>query len=281
MRLGCGWSRLIGRIARAADSPASPIRWTLRRRRGRRSRRSAPEPRKTVTGQVEALRALRVARRSAVDQRADCQRRIKALIVTAPDARRERLRRLPLHELLEVCAGLRPDLDRAGDPEQATKLALRQLARRHAALSAEIHELDNVLTPSSSRSTHGWSPSTALALTSRGSCSSPPGRTANGSAPRPPSPCSAASRRSRPARVKTNRHRLNRGGDRQANAAIYRVVLCRMRWDPRTHAYVQRRTAQGLSKKDIIRCLKRLIAREIYHAVRSPSTTAKDLASAA
>jgi transposase len=54
-----------------------------------------------------------------------------------------------------------------------------------------------------------------------------------------------------------------------------------MRWDPRTHAYVQRRTAQGLSKKDIIRCLKRLIAREIYHAVRSPSTTAKDLASAA
>jgi len=74
---------------------------------------------------------------------------------------------------------------------------------------------------------------------------------------------------------------LNRGGDRQANAAIYRVVLCRMRWDPRTHACVQRRTAQGLSKKDIIRCLKRLIAREIYHAVRSPSTTAKDLASAA
>ena len=71
---------------------------------------------------------------------------------------------------------------------------------------------------------------------------------------------------------RTHRHRLNRGGDRQANAAIYRVVLCRMRWDPRTRAYVQRRTAEGLSKKDIIRCLKRLIARELYYLITSPPT---------
>jgi transposase len=71
---------------------------------------------------------------------------------------------------------------------------------------------------------------------------------------------------------RTHRHRLNRGGDRQANAAIYRVVLCRMRWDPRTQAYVQRRTEEGLSKKDIIRCLKRLIARELYYLLLSPQT---------
>ena len=68
----------------------------------------------------------------------------------------------------------------------------------------------------------------------------------------------------------TNRHRLNRGGDRQANAALYRFVLCRLRWDPRTRAYAQRRTAEGLSKPEIIRCLKRYIAREIYHALLDP-----------
>jgi transposase len=66
---------------------------------------------------------------------------------------------------------------------------------------------------------------------------------------------------------RTHRHRLNRGGDRQANAALYRVVLCRLRWDPRTRAYAQRRTAEGMSKPEIIRCLKRYIAREIYTAL--------------
>jgi hypothetical protein len=65
----------------------------------------------------------------------------------------------------------------------------------------------------------------------------------------------------------THRHRLNRGGDRQANAAIHRVVICRLRWDPRTRAYMTRRTTQGLTKQDIIRCLKRLIARELYYAL--------------
>ena len=63
---------------------------------------------------------------------------------------------------------------------------------------------------------------------------------------------------------RTHRHRLNRGGDRQANAALYRIVLCRLRWDPRTRAYAQRRTTEGMSKPEIIRCLKRYIAREIY-----------------
>ncbi len=71
---------------------------------------------------------------------------------------------------------------------------------------------------------------------------------------------------------KTHRHRLNRGGDRQANAALYRVVLCRMRWDPRTRAYVERRTKEGLSKKDIIRCLKRYLVRELYPVLlRTPA----------
>ena len=65
----------------------------------------------------------------------------------------------------------------------------------------------------------------------------------------------------------THRHRLFRGGHRQANAALYRIVTVRMRWHQPTMDYVARRTSQGLSKKDIIRCLKRFVAREIYHAL--------------
>ncbi len=69
---------------------------------------------------------------------------------------------------------------------------------------------------------------------------------------------------------RTHRHRLNRGGDLQANAALHRVVLCRLRHDERTRSYVERRTAEGLSKPEIIRCLKRYIAREIYHHLTDP-----------
>jgi transposase len=65
----------------------------------------------------------------------------------------------------------------------------------------------------------------------------------------------------------TNRHRLFRGGHRQANAALYRIVTVRMRWHQPTIDYVDRRTAEGLSKRDIIRCLKRFVAREIYRAI--------------
>jgi len=67
----------------------------------------------------------------------------------------------------------------------------------------------------------------------------------------------------------TGKHRLNRSGDRAANAALYRIALCRLRHDPATRAYVARRTAAGKSKKDIIRCLKRYIAREVYAAIHA------------
>lgn len=80
---------------------------------------------------------------------------------------------------------------------------------------------------------------------------------------------------------KTNgRHRLNRGGNRQANAALYRVVIVRMRWHPPTIAYVERRTAEGLTKKEIIRCLKRYLIREVYRLLPEPGSTGQ-LASAA
>jgi transposase len=72
---------------------------------------------------------------------------------------------------------------------------------------------------------------------------------------------------------KTERHRLNRGGDRHANAALYRIVLTRLRCDPRTHAYIDRRTAEGKTRRETIRCLKRYVAREIYNLLQPPNTT--------
>ncbi|MGW3634023.1 IS110 family transposase, partial [Streptomyces sp. NPDC005122] len=67
---------------------------------------------------------------------------------------------------------------------------------------------------------------------------------------------------------KTRRRRLNRGGHRQANAALYRIVQSRIRWDERTQAYLQRRTAEGMSRREVIRCLKRYVARELYRYIQ-------------
>jgi hypothetical protein len=97
-------------------------------------------------------------------------------------------------------------------------------------------------------------------------CSSAPATTPTGSTPKPPSRTSAAPRRSRQQRTH-HRHRLNRGGDRGANNALYIVVLGRLRYDPRTRTYAERRTHEGLSKPEIIRCLKRYVAREIFNAL--------------
>jgi transposase len=187
---------------------------------------------KTRGGKVDALRALRVARRSAVAARADAQRQIKALIVTAPDALRMTLRGLGDRELIAHCATRRPDRAAVGDPTVATMLALRALARRHQQLSVEIDELDALIGPLVTAinptliglSGVGTDVAGQLLVTAGDN----PQRLRSeaafamlcGAAPLP-----ASSGR-------THRHRLNRGGDRQANAALYRIVLCRLRWDP-------------------------------------------------
>jgi transposase len=220
-------------------------------------------------GHVEALRNLRVARRSAIDQRADTQRQVKALIVTAPDELRAQLRGLTVKQLIATCANMRPDRADAVTPATATKIALRSLARRHQQLSTEIADLDELLEPLVTAinpdllAAHGVGTDTAgqLLVTAGENHDRLTSETAFamlcGVAPIPASS------------GKTTRHRLNRGGDRQANAALYRVVLCRLRWDPRTHAYAERRTKEGLSKKEIIRCLKRYVARELYQIITS------------
>lgn len=228
-------------------------------------------------GQVEALRALRVARRSAIAQRADAQRRLKALVVTAPDELRTSLRGLNTRRLVATCAATRPDRARADEPGTATWLALRALARRHQQLSAEIDDLDTLIAPLVETINPTLVGLLGVAADVAGQLLVTAGQNPErlrseaafamlcGVAPLP-----ASSGR-------THRHRLNRGGDRQANAALYRIVLCRLRWDPRTRAYAERRTREGMSKKEIIRCLKRYIAREVYTAL----TNQKDLEIAA
>jgi transposase len=253
------------RAARRRDGKSDPLDAEAAARAAQSGRAEATPKRRG--GPVQALAALRVARRSAVDQRADTTRQIKSLIVTAPDAVRAQLRPLSEAELIRHCATRRPDPTRAGDPDTATLLALRSLARRHQQLSTEIRQLDKMIDPLVQRinptlyALFGLGPDTAgqLLVTAGNN----PERLRSeaafamlcGAAPLP-----ASSGR-------TNRHRLNRGGDRQANAALYRIVLTRMRHDPRTRAYVERRTADGLSKKEIIRCLKRYLVREIYTAL--------------
>jgi transposase len=215
-------------------------------------------------GAVECIRVLRIVRSSARDQRADCMRRLKSLLVTAPEGLRARLRGLSDAKLVAGCAALRPDPADAGTPTTATKIALRRLARRHAALTEEISDLDTLLQPLVEQANprllqvHGVGPEVAAQLLT--TAGDNPQRLHSdaafamlcGAAPLPASS------------GKTNRHRLNRGGDRQANNALWRIALCRMKTHPSTRAYVTRRTAEGLSKPEIIRCLKRYIAREIY-----------------
>lgn len=234
-------------------------------------------------GRVEALRVLRVARRSAIEQRSAAVVTMKTLIVTAPEALRAGLRGLGDRALLATCAGLRPDvstLAMLADPVQGTKVALRALARRHRALSEEVTDLDALIVPlveainPALLTLRGVGPDVASQLIITAGAN--PHRVHSeaafamlcGVAPLPA--CSG----------KTRRYRLNRGGDRQANNALWRIVMCRMRWEERTRVYVTRRTTEGLSKKDIIRCLKRAVAREIYRVLCMPQapTTAVTLA---
>lgn len=198
---------------------------------------------------------------------------IKDLIVTAPEPVRTRLRALTATALLKVCASARPDIARVGDPAVAVKLALRHLAGRALVLSEEITALDIPIKalvtqinpemlelPGVGPDTAGQLLVTAGANPERIRSDAAFARI-TGTAPIP-----ASSGR-------TDRHRLNRGGDRHANAALHRIVIVRMRHHQPTRAYVERRTTQGLSKRDIIRCLKRYVTREIFHALTTPNST--------
>jgi transposase len=224
--------------------------------------RTATGTPKARSGRIEAIRALRVARRSALKARSQAAHQLHCLVSTAPDALRDELRLLRLAQLVQTAARFRP-----GDPAdavQATKASLRSIARRYQQLSVEIDDLDEILDPLVAATAPNLIALNGVGTDVAGqllvTAGDNPDRIRSEAAFSHlcgVSPIPASSGR-------TNRHRLNRGGDRAANSALYRIVLCRLRWDPRTRAYAERRKKQGLTTPEIIRCLKRYIAREIY-----------------
>ena len=223
---------------------------------------------KSGEGEVEMVRMLKSARDSAIKARTQAGNQMKALVVTAPAELREMLDGLTTSALAKRCRGFR--LSRLDDPKTAAKYALRSLTCRYRQLSDEVRDLEveiELLTQSIAPAlvkAFGVGLNTAATLLI--AAGSNPDRLRSEAAF-----ASLCGVNSIPASSgKTNRHRLNRGGDRQANAALYRVVLVRLSHDPRTQAYMRRRTAEGMSKRDVIRCLKRYVAREVYSAIQKP-----------
>jgi transposase len=231
---------------------------------------------KAGCGQVEMIRCLRVARATAMRSRTQTINALKGLLVTAPAALREQLRGRSTTRLVAAAADLEPGP--ITSPLAAASLALGSLARRHQALSAEIHSLTGEL--------ERLVATTAPALVARfgiGSDSAGALLVAAGDNPDRLSSEAAFSMLCGASPIpassgKTTRHRLNRGGDRQANAALHRIVVVRLRWHQPTRDYMTRRLAQGKTKKETIRCLKRYVAREVFAALhqmsQDPATTA-------
>jgi transposase len=235
---------------------------------------------KARTGAVEAVRVLRVARSGAVRQRADVQRQMKSLVVSAPEPLRGQLRALTASALVKTCAAFRPDPARTAEPATATRYALRSLARRHAALTVEVADLDTQLAGLVEQlaptllACHGFGVETVGTLLV--ALGDNPARirseaalaTVAGAAPVPASTGN------------TDRHRLNRGGDRQANRALHQVVVVRMAHHQPTRDYVARRlrtgTSKGLTKKEVMRCLKRYLVREVYQHLVAPHAPANN-----
>jgi len=221
-------------------------------------------------GAVEAIRALMVAKRSARQERTQAVNQARALIMTGPEELRAGFARRSPAQLIEAIAALRP---RPGDvPGYATRVALRELGRRAQFLDGQLDRLDKLIGPLVTArapgllALHGVGPDTAaLLLVAAGDH---PERLRSesswahlcGVAPIPASSGKTA-----------GRYRLNRGGDRQANSALWRIVIVRLRSDEATRAYADRRGKEGLSKKEIIRCLKRYVAREVYRQLRAQS----------
>jgi transposase len=215
----------------------------------------------------EALRLLLIARRSAVDVRREALVQLRSVIVTAPEQLREELRGLPVQRLLERCGRLRRSTTASPD-ELAARLVLRTLARRIEAVTAEAAELEReilahvrVLAPRLLEEP-GVGPIVAaqllVAWSHRGRVRSEAAfaRLA-GVAPVPASS------------GQTRRYRLSRGGDRQLNRALHTVVLHRRQHDPTTKNYIARRIAEGKSRRDATRLLKRYVARQLYRLLEN------------
>ena len=225
-----------------------------------------------AAGSREALRVLLATRDGAVATRRAGLNQLRALVVSAPEQLRDRLRGLPRGALVRGCLRLRP---RPTDPPEryGTLLALGCCARRVEQATREADQLERELNRLVAElapqllALHGVGPITAAQLLVSWSH---PGRIKSeaafarlaGAAPIPASS------------GKLIRHRLDRGGDRKLNRALHTIVLCRRRRDEPTRAYINRRIAEGKSDRDAIRCLKRYLARHLYRLPEATPTTA-------
>ena len=214
----------------------------------------------------EALRLLLITRRSAVDVRREALGQLRGVIVTAPDRLRQELRGLPLGRLLERCSRLRRSSAMSAD-EVATRLVLRSLGRRIQAATVEADELEQeilghvrALAPRL-LDEPGVGPIVAAQLIVAWSHH---GRLRSEAAFArlagvAPVPASSG---------QTTRHRLSRGGDRQLNRALHTIVLHRRQHDPTTKDYIAQRIAEGKTKRDATRLLKRYLARHLYRLLQ-------------
>jgi transposase len=226
---------------------------------------------KAHTGPVEALRLLKIVLRSATKSRTQAANQLRTIVATAPDELRSKLRALKTPDLVTTCAAfrIRAEDDSLGS---VTRLAMRELARRIQFLDDQLMRskarLSRITTAAAPElmARKGVGPDTASAILI--SAGDNPHRLRDersfaALAGSNPIPASSG---------KTTRHRLNRGGDRQLNAALWRIAIVRLATDPGTRAYLDRRTAEGKTKTEAIRCIKRYIAREVFAAL--PQTAA-------
>jgi transposase len=215
----------------------------------------------------EALRLLLVARRSAVDVRREALVQLRSVIVTAPDRLREELRKLRVQRLLDRCSRLRRSKTTTPD-ELAVRIVLRTLARRIEAATAEASELEREILAHVRElapqllDEPGVGPIVAAQLLVAWSHH---GRVRSEAAFArlagvAPVPASSG---------QTTRHRLSRGGDRQLNRALHTVILHRRQHDPATKEYIARRIAEGKSRRDATRLLKRYLARHLYRLLQN------------
>jgi len=222
---------------------------------------------KLQSGACEAMRIVSISRRSAVKARTQAINQLRAILVSGPQDVRDKLWKTRALDCVNACSRIRPLGD--GVMLEALTTTLKLLARRWLALTKELRQLDKQL----EKLTHKYAPqlcerfgvgphTAAVLLSVAGDNPERLKSDASLAALCGVNPLPASS-------GKTIRHRLNRGGNRAANNALWTIAMVRMRSDPRTKAYVTRRTSEGLTRKEIHRCLKRYIVRELFPLILS------------
>ncbi|HGF6270019.1 MULTISPECIES: transposase [Enterobacteriaceae] len=224
---------------------------------------------KTRNGMIESLRVLKTCRKTAISARRVALQIIHSNIISAPDELREQLRNMTRMQLIRTLGSWRPDASEYRNVTNVYRISLKSLARRYLELHDEIADLDvmiaaivDELAPELiKRNAIGYESASQLLITAGDNPQRL--RSESGFAALcgvSPVPVSSG---------KTNRYRLNRGGDRAANSALHIIAIGRLRTDDKTKEYVARRVAEGHTKMEAIRCLKRYISREVYTLLRN------------